>query len=62
MLTKVVKFDWSEMKSVAEGVRARTLKSRVRRVKVRRSDFKSGPGKHASVTRVVTGTVNQGRG
>jgi hypothetical protein len=50
------------MKSVAAGVRTRALRRRVRRVKVRRSDFRKEPGKQESVTRVVTGTVNQGSG
>jgi hypothetical protein len=50
------------MKSVAAGVRTRALSRRVKRVKVRRSDFIKEPGKQASVTRVVTGTVNQGSG
>ena len=62
MFTRVVKFDWSEMKSVDTGVRAKTLRRRVKRVKVRRSDFMNEPGKQASVTNVVTGTVNQGSG
>ena len=62
MFTRVVKFDWSEMKSVATGVRAKTLRRRVKRVKVRSSDFINEPGKQASVTKVATGTVNQGSG
>jgi hypothetical protein len=62
VLTRIDKFDWSEMKSVAAGVRTRALSRRVKRVKVRRSDFINEPGKQASVTRVVTGTVNQGSG
>jgi hypothetical protein len=61
-LTRIDRFDWSEMKSVAEGVRTRALRRRVKRVKVRRSDFRKELGKQESVTRVVTGTVNQGSG
>ena len=43
-MTRIDKFDWSEIKSVAAGVRTRALRRRVKRVKVRRSDLMKEPG------------------